>query len=194
MTESDGVGRPADSPAAFDGIDRLFLAGAAPDTVDDAVRQAVAGGVGHIVVLSSHGPEFEINLPPEQWYWLTIERTVEASGTRWHHLRPSAILASMLPEGCPYPGVSWAEIIRNDGVLRQPYTTAAIPHLDEDDLAALAATVLTDHEHPDGVIDVAGPAVSTLDRVRTITEILDTPIRFEQLEPDQARQLWRGQG
>jgi putative NAD(P)-binding protein len=109
------ITRPQRSSAAFDGVDQLLLAGAAPDTVTDVVDRAVAGGVRRIVVLSSHGPEFEVTLPPQQWYWLAIERAVEASSARWTHLRPSAVNASMLPEGCPYPGASWAELIRTVG-------------------------------------------------------------------------------
>ncbi len=77
--------RPAEAPSAFVGIDRLFLAGATrevrterPYSVSEVVSRAVEGGARAIVVLSSHGPVFEMALPPEQWHWLAVERAVEA--------------------------------------------------------------------------------------------------------------------
>jgi uncharacterized protein YbjT (DUF2867 family) len=188
------VTRPQGTTSAFDGVQRLFLAGAAPGTVRDVIDQAVAGGVHRIVVLSSHGPEFEITLPREQWYWLAIERAVEAAPVRWTHLRPSAVNASMLPEGCPYPGASWAELIRAHGVIRQPHGSAAVPHLDEDDLAAVATTVLFDDAAASTVVDVAGPPITARHRVELIGRAIDRTIRFEELTPDQARALWREQG
>jgi uncharacterized protein YbjT (DUF2867 family) len=178
---------------AFDGADRLFLAGAAPETVRDVVGRAVAGGVRHIVVLSSHGPEFEVRLPPERWHWLAIERAVEASGVRWTHLRPSAVLAGMLPEGCPYPGSSWAELIRAHGVIRQPFGDVAVPHLDEADLAEVAAA-LFDDAYAAQVVAVSGPPISARERVRQLSAATGRAIRFEELDPDEARRLWRREG
>ena len=92
------VRRPAEAPHAFVGLDRMFLAGAtpeargeAPDVVCEVVRRAVDGGVQNVVVLSSHGPLFEIEQPPEQWHWLAVERAVEASCPCWTHIRPAAL-------------------------------------------------------------------------------------------------------
>jgi uncharacterized protein YbjT (DUF2867 family) len=100
------VRRPGEAPHAFVGLDRMFLAGAtfearaeAPDAVCEVVRRAVDGGVQNVVVLSSHRPLFEIEQPPEQWHWLAVERAVEASCPCWTHIRPYAVMASMLVGG-----------------------------------------------------------------------------------------------
>ena len=53
------ITRPADTPEAFDGVDRLFLAGASPATVHQALEPARAAGMTKVVDLSSHGPEFD---------------------------------------------------------------------------------------------------------------------------------------
>jgi uncharacterized protein YbjT (DUF2867 family) len=188
------ITRPPETSHVFNGVDRLFLAGAAPDTVIDVVDRAIAGGVRCVVVLSSHGPEFEITLPPKQWHWLAIERAVEASPARWTHLRPSAVNASMLPEGCPYPGASWAELIRTRQTIRQPHGAAAIPHLDEDDLAAVAAAALFDASYASTIVEIAGPPISARGRVEVISQAIRQKIQFEELRPNQARELWRQQG
>lgn len=49
----------AQTPAAFAAIDRMFLAGAAPKTVQQAVTIARRSGAQRIVVLSPCGPEIE---------------------------------------------------------------------------------------------------------------------------------------
>lgn len=194
--------RPAESSEAFIGVDRLFLAGATPETVHDGppvavhdvVRRAVAGGVRSIAVLSSHGPEFEADLPPEEWYWLGVERAVEASGVAWTHLRPSAVMATMLTEGYPAPGASWAETIRTGRAVAEPNIDAAYPFIDEDDLAAIAATVLFDDACAGSILEVSGPPISARERVRLIGEAIGEPVRLDELTAEEARHRWRGQG
>ncbi|WP_030432213.1 hypothetical protein [Allokutzneria albata] len=50
---------------AFAGIGALFLAGAVPETVRQAVTLTRQGGAERVAVLSSHGPEVEIEFGPE---------------------------------------------------------------------------------------------------------------------------------
>ncbi|MFD5411466.1 SDR family oxidoreductase [Streptomyces nojiriensis] len=90
------VTRPAEQPGAFAGTDTLFLAGAVPDTVRDVLRLARAAGTRRVVTLSSHGPEHEAAYPPETWFWLAVERAVEAAGMEWTHIRPSAVMGAVL--------------------------------------------------------------------------------------------------
>jgi uncharacterized protein YbjT (DUF2867 family) len=194
--------RPAESPTAFAGADRLFLAGATPESlwerppvaVHDVVRRATEGGVRRIVVLSSHGPVFEVDLPPRQWYWLAVERAVEASGVAWTHIRPSAVMASMLADGYPPTGSAWAESIRVERVVREPNGDAAYPFLDEDDLAAVADTAFFDDTYDGSIVEALGAPVSARERVRLIADAIGEPVRFEELTPDQAREHWRRHG
>lgn len=81
------ITRPVARADVFAGVDGVFLAGAVPATVRDALDVAEDAGVRRIVVLSSHGPEYEEAYPPETWFWLAIERAVEHSGMEWTHLR-----------------------------------------------------------------------------------------------------------
>jgi uncharacterized protein YbjT (DUF2867 family) len=192
---------PTASPKAFAGLDRVFLAGATPATrgekvtaAYEVVRRAIDGGAGQVTVLSSHGPVFEMNQPPEQWFWLAVERAVEASVPRWTHIRPSAVMASILSEGYPPTGSSWAATIRAGGVIREPNVDAEYPFVDEDDLAVVAAMTLLDAGYDGLTIEADGPTISTRTRVALISDAIGKPVRLEELSPDEARRQWREEG
>ncbi len=146
------------------------------------------------MVLSSHGPVFEMTLPPEQWHWLAIERAVEASPVAWTHIRPSAVMASMLAGGYPPTGSSWAEVIRASRVVREPYVDAPYPFIDEEDLAVVAATVLFDPGYAGSELDALGPAISARQRAGLISEAIGEAITVDEMTPDEARLVWRSQG
>ncbi|MFG1916879.1 SDR family oxidoreductase [Micromonospora sp. NPDC048898] len=74
------ITRPLEYAGVFDGVHGVFLAGAVPTTAWDALAAARDAGVRRVVVLSSHGPEYEESHPPETWFWLAIERAAECSG------------------------------------------------------------------------------------------------------------------
>jgi uncharacterized protein YbjT (DUF2867 family) len=192
---------PAASPQAFAGLDRMFLAGATPETRDqtprsvyDVLRRAADGGVRQVTVLSSHGPVFEISQPREQWFWLAVERAVEESIPSWTHIRPSAVMASMLDGGYPPAGSSWSATIRRGGVIREPNVDAAYPFIDEDDLAAVAVAALLSTAYAGSIIEAIGPSSSTRARIALISDAIGRPVNLEELSVGQARQLWREQG
>lgn len=114
------VARPGQTPAAFAGIKRMFLAGAVPETVRQAVTLARQGGVERIAVLSPCGPEAEIEFEPESWYWLAIEVVVERCRAQWTHLHPSPIMAQTLRDGYPRSRANLAAAIRNREVIGEP--------------------------------------------------------------------------
>ena len=135
-----------------------------------------------------------MNLPPEEWHWLAVERAVEASPVAWTHVRPSAVMASMLAGGYPPTGSAWAKVIRASQVVREPYGDARYPFIDEEDLAEVAATVLFDPGYAGSVLDALGPPISARQRASLIGEAIGETVRFEELTPDEARLLWRSQG
>ncbi|WP_219506172.1 NAD(P)H-binding protein [Nonomuraea ceibae] len=189
------VARPAESAAAFDGIQRLFLSGAVPETAYELVTLARKGGMEHIVVLSSHGPEFEIQYEPEAWSWLAIEVVAERSGARWTHLRPSPVMAHQtFHDDYSYTGVNWAEAIKRGEVIREPYADARYPLIHEHDLAAVAVTLLADDRHAGQVVTAYGPPISPLEQIRLIGQALGRQIPFEELSPEQATELDRQAG
>lgn len=189
------VARPAESPAAFTGVRRLFLAGAVPETAYELVSSAREGGAERIVVLSSHGPEFEVRYEPEAWYWLAVEVVVERSGARWTHLRPSPVMAHQtLGHGHSYAGADWAGAIRRGGVVREPYADARYPLIHEDDLAAVVVALLADDRYAGRTVTAYGPPISPREQVRLIGRALGREIPFEEITPEQDAERARRAG
>lgn len=184
------ITHPGGSSGAFQSIDRMFLAGASPDSVYEAVQLAEEGGAGHISVLSSHGPEFEIQWPPDSWSWLAIEVVAERSSAKWTHIRPSAVMASMLTGA----GATWADLIRTGEPIREAYMDARYPFIDEDDLAAIVFAAMTDERYTGGILEASGAPLSARERIRIISEGLGRDIPFEQVSPEEAREVWSRQG
>ncbi|GAA5040585.1 uncharacterized protein YbjT (DUF2867 family) [Thermocatellispora tengchongensis] len=189
------VARPAESAAAFAGIRRLFLSGAVPGTAYELVTLARQGGAEHIVVLSSHGPEFEIQYEPEAWHWLAVEVVAERSGARWTHLRPSPVMAHQtLQDGYSYTRSNWADVIKHGGVIREPYADARYPLIHEDDLAAVAVELLADDRYAGRTVTAYGPPISPREQVRLIGQALGREIPFEEITPEQAAERDREAG
>lgn len=101
---AESVTRPAETPEVFAGITAVFLAGADPATVYEALSLARAGGATQVVTLSSHGPEVEVALLPEAWHWLAIEVVAERSGLAWTHIVPSLVMGVTLTGSYPLVG------------------------------------------------------------------------------------------
>ncbi|GAA1663010.1 hypothetical protein GCM10009765_10620 [Fodinicola feengrottensis] len=169
-----------------EGADRLFLAGVSPTDVEAIVGQAVAAGIGRIVLLSSHGARHEAAYGRACWHHLLVEQAVEASGVEWTHLRSPGLMSGTL---------RWATAIRDSAVVRAPYAQAAYPLLDDADLAEIAATVLLEPGHHGRAYNLAGaPGVSQVEQVKAIAAAIGQPIRFEELSPQRARDEWEGAG
>ncbi|PSK99952.1 uncharacterized protein YbjT (DUF2867 family) [Murinocardiopsis flavida] len=189
------ITRPPAHAAVFDGVDSVFLAGADPVSARAAMVLARAAGVRRIVVLSSHGPEYEAANPPETWFWLAVEQTVEHSGMEWAHIRPSAVMGAMF-EGCyPATGSGWPDTIRSGPVVREALLDSGhYPFIHEDDLAAVAAAALREDAYGGTVIEAVGPPLSTRSRVRSIADAIGGGIATAELSPADGRADWRRRG
>ncbi|MFJ3928209.1 NAD(P)H-binding protein [Streptomyces sp. NPDC090022] len=189
------ITRPLECARAFDGAGRLFLAGAHPSTVEDALTLAREGGATRVVVLSSHGPEYEAAYPPETWYWLAIEKAVERSGLAWTHIRPSAVMGSVIEGTYPATGSDWPETIRAEGVVREAFLDRGhYPFIHEEDLAAVAAAALTGDIRTGTVVEAVGPPLSTRSRVLSLAAALGRDIETVDLAPGESRAVWRRRG
>ncbi|WP_338674741.1 NAD(P)H-binding protein [Streptomyces sp. SCSIO 30461] len=189
------VTRPTERAEAFVGADTLFLAGAVPASVRDALGLASAAGTRRIVTLSSHGPEYEEAYPPETWFWLAVERAVEASGMEWTHIRPSAVMGAVLEGTYPATGSDWPETVRREAAVREAFIdTGHYPFVHEEDLAAVAATALRSTDHVGAVLEAVGPPLATRDRLESIGRAMGRPITAVDLAPEACRDAWREQG
>ena len=168
-------------PGVFDGVRALYLF-PEPRRVGAVVAAAAAAGVEHVVVLSSLAAGLEAvgGLEVLQRRHLVVEQAVEASPMTWTHLRPGMFMTNTL---------GWAEGIRTDGVVREPYPDATATPIHEADIAAMAVAALLDPgRHAGAAYSLSGPEVlSQLDRVHVLADVLGRPVRFEEQTRDEAR-------
>jgi uncharacterized protein YbjT (DUF2867 family) len=187
--------RPPEYAEVFAGVEAVFLAGAHPSTVEAALTLARDAGVRRIVLLSSHGPEYEQWNPPETWFWLAIERAVERSGIAWTHIRPSAVMGAVISGTYPATGSDWPDTIRADAVVREAsLENGHYPFVHEDDLAAVAAAALRSDRYTGTILEAVGLPLSTRYRVRSISDAIGRDIDVIELTAAESRAIWRRNG
>ncbi|MEU1250101.1 NAD(P)H-binding protein [Micromonospora arida] len=179
----------------FAGVDAMFLAGAHPATVEPTLALARDAGVRRIVLLSSHGPEYEQWNPPETWYWLAIERAVERCGIAWTHIRPSAVMGSVISGTYPATGSDWPDSIRAEGTVREAFwNNGHYPFIHEDDLAAVAAAAMRTDRCTGSILEAVGLPLSTRSRVRSIADAIGRDIRGIDMTAAESRAVWQRNG
>lgn len=189
------IAHPGETPNAFDNIKRLFLAGASPATISACLELAKKAGVERIVVLSSHGPEYEVNYPPETWFWLAIEKAVEQSGMEWVHIRPSAVMGAVFEGSYPATGSDWAKTIKTEGIVHEAFITKGYyPFIHEDDLTAVAAVALQKDVYLGKILEAVNVPISTQERIDLIGKAIGRKVKANELTPAQGRERWKNQG
>jgi len=177
----------------LDGADALFLhdggGGAQGFSVPDILDVAKAGGVGHIVLLSSQG----VGTRPESASHGVVGRAredaVRQSGLEWTILRAG---------GFDSNAFAWAESVRAGRTVSAPFGDVGLPSVDPDDIAEVAAAVLRGQGH-DGqgrggqghhgqVYELTGPAaVTPRQMAEAIAVALGEPVRFVEQSVEEAR-------
>ncbi|GAA0895221.1 NAD(P)H-binding protein [Pseudonocardia zijingensis] len=159
--------KPATLPAAFDGVEAMYLA-PTPDTVEEVLRLAREAGVRRVVDLSGEH---------ESW-WGGVAKAVEASGLVWTHLSPGDFMENAL---------SWAPQIIATDTVREPYPHGRSTPIAMDDIARVAATVLTTLGHEGESLPLSGPEILTrVDLADRIGAARGKPVRFETVTRDEA--------
>ena len=141
-------------------------------TFIDAAR---AAGVGHLVYVSfySAGPTATFTLARDHW---ATEEHIRASGLAFTFLRDN-LYADFLPS-----------LVGPDGVLRGPGGQGRVAAVVQDDIAAVAATVLSEPDAHAGVTyDLTGPQALTLAEIAAImTATSDRPVTYHPESMDEA--------
>ncbi|TYB56003.1 NAD(P)H-binding protein [Nonomuraea sp. PA05] len=166
--------------AAFDGVTAAHLINFGGDYRPLAngphlVKLAERAGVRKVTVLGG-------------WQEGTLEPAVRASGMEWTFLQPLQFMANFRTD--------WGEPLRTTGRVREPHGDRKSPPIDEYDIGAVAATVLTeDGGHGGRSYLLTGPQVLTArGMVAIIGEATGRDLRFEELTPDQVRREWVTEG
>jgi uncharacterized protein YbjT (DUF2867 family) len=168
---------------ALDDVDAVFLVWTAPATAAAPAVARIAGHVRRVVYLSAPHrtphPFFQQPNPMAAMH-AEVERLVEASEVERTFLRPGMFAANARHW--------WAPTIRAGGVVRWPYADAPTAPIHERDIAAVAARVLCDRGHVGGDYVLTGPeSLTQSEQVGVIGEVIERPLRFEELSPEEAR-------
>jgi uncharacterized protein YbjT (DUF2867 family) len=157
---------PEKLDAVLDGVGRLHITvtSGLAEVGPELVERAVAAGVERITVLWGGfvGP---------------VERAVAESGVEWTRLEAQEFMSNTL---------SWAESIRAEGVVREPYgLPSALVH--EADIGAVAAVSLLDESHAGQSYNLTGPTPLTpRERIAILSQATGRGIAFEQITHGQA--------
>ncbi|MEW1721034.1 NAD(P)H-binding protein [Streptomyces sp. NPDC093109] len=151
-----------------------------PSPVREFVRQAAASGVRRFVALSGHGVEKAGDGIGFGFVFgqgmAAGEEAVRESGAEWTVLRPNNFFQNFDED-------LWLAPLRA-GRLALPIGEMPEPFIDADDVAAVAATVLTEPGHAGRTYELTGPrALTFAEATRTIAEAAGRPIRYEELTP-----------
>lgn len=195
--------RPETWLDVLEGVERVYLfpfAYVVPESGTGFVDQAVKAGVQRFVVHSAAAASFapgddpgdrtlsplRRHLAEERQAHRGLELLVEATDVEWTHVRPGLLAANAL---------GWAERIRAERVVREPYGTAGYPLVHEADVAEVAVAALLTDCHVGAAHTITGPAkVSQAEQVKAIGVATGEEIRFEELTPEQAREQWLRDG
>ncbi|WP_290058507.1 NAD(P)H-binding protein [Amycolatopsis solani] len=120
-------------------------------------------GAARVVLLSSQG--VGTGRHPS-----VFEETVRASSPEWTVLRPGGFASNAF---------QWAESVRSTRTVVAPFGDVALPVVDPEDIAAVAAEALVSPSHNGKTYVLTGPApVSPRDQAAAIGEVLGEPVRF----------------
>ncbi|MBB6348968.1 NmrA family NAD(P)-binding protein [Nonomuraea muscovyensis] len=115
-----------------------------------------------------------------------VERAFEGSGLEWTRLEAVDFMSNTL---------TWAESVRSEGVVREPFADVPTAVVDEADVGAVAAAVLVRGGHGGRSYSVTGPqALTPRQRLATIAEVTGRELGFVELSEEQARERWRAAG
>ncbi|MFG3192881.1 NmrA family NAD(P)-binding protein [Streptomyces omiyaensis] len=171
--------QPSSLAVALDGVGAVHLLGTtgadhAPlRTGGEILTMAAEAGVRRITVLSpGDGQE--------------LDGAVRGSGLEWTFLWPVDLMANAL---------GWAETIRTEGRVREPYGDRRTASVHEVDVADVVSAILTDGGHAGHRYVLTGPqALSPADKTAALAAATGREIHFTHLTDGQARELWRAQG
>lgn len=191
---------PVTDPTAFaaaaTGAERVFIAGLVGESLSPlrALANAlVTNGIRRVVVLGSHGSDFEDEISEETWQWLAFERSLDSHRIGWVRLRPTALMANAIAGGYPIPGSGVVETIRQRREIHEYLPDSPYAFIHEDDLAEIAATLLLDNRYC-GSIDVSATTVSATERCAALSSVLGIEAKIVELSAGQAVDRWRREG
>ncbi len=169
----------ASMAAALAGAGRAYLVTPSSEQAEAQQRRfadlAVQAGVGHLVVLSQLAADE--NSPVRFLrYHAAVEQHVRDLGIAYTFLRPNLFFQGLL---------AFAGTISAQGQFYAPIGDATVSAIDVRDIAAVAATTLTEAGHEGATYTLTGPASITHTQIATaLTAALGRDITFIDVPPE----------
>lgn len=166
-----------------------------PDLAEAFVKEAAAAGVGRFVVLSGRGIDKAGEaLPPRADGspgvfgpgMVAAEQAVKASGADWSVIRANNFAQNFSED-------VWAAPVEA-GRLALPLGAVGEPFVDVEDVADVAAALLTEDGHAGRIYDVSGPESLTFAEAVEVIARWTKPIEYVELTPEQYAEELRGEG
>ena len=184
------LGDRASLDAAMDGADKLFLlCGPTPDEVEfnQNAIDAAAAGVLSLVVRSSI-----LGADPDSPATFVRDHGISDAALRDSGLPHAVVRPNMFMENVPE---SYVPSIDENGNFYTNAAQARLSMVDTRDVAAVAAALLTESGHQEGVYDVTGPeALSLQDVAGKLSTRLGRQINYVDVPDDAVRQTLLGFG
>lgn len=156
-----------------------------PGTAGNLAAAAKGAGVQGIVLLTSLAAAGPADTPMGAAH-RQAEAEIKGTGIPWTFLRPTNFASNSL---------AWAPSIRAEGIVRAPFGSFKTAVIDPRDIAAVAVAALTSTSHAGQAYPLTGPeALSVIDQVSAISDVLGRDIAFAEQPEQDARQemLQRG--
>lgn len=168
------AGLPATADAVF-----LLVGGDLMMTGDPTTVVAPFTNYGKIVLLSSQGVVTRPDSLSHGQAFAAYEQAVMDSGTDWTILRPGGFASN---------AYAWAPSVKASRTVAAPFGDVGLPAIDPDDIAAVAAAVLTRPGHAKASYELTGPASTTpLQRAAAITKAIGEQVTFIDQTREEAR-------
>jgi uncharacterized protein YbjT (DUF2867 family) len=181
--------RPSTIEDAMEGVTKVFLlVPGSPRLVEQeatVIAAARRAGVDHLVNVSGLGATVDSPFTITRWHAESEER-LRSSGLAYTILQPNFFMANLL---FLFP------TLLTEGVIAGPMGEGRVSVLDHRDLAAVAATVLTEPGHGGMTYVVTGPeALSFGQMADAITTGSGRPVRYVELSPVESRRVMVASG
>ncbi|WP_019930733.1 NAD(P)H-binding protein [Nocardia sp. BMG111209] len=174
--------------AALAEVDRVFLLTTGPQgpRQDRIVAEAAAlAGVDHVVKLSVLGISEGADDPITRWH-REGEEAVQQSGLAHSFLRAGGFMSNTL---------AWASAIAEYGTVETPFADLPFAAIAPEDIADVAAALLTGRPSGGTNYALAGPeTITPREQAAVLADLLDTAVRVVDLDPDRARERMVGYG
>jgi uncharacterized protein YbjT (DUF2867 family) len=172
-------------PRALAGVDVLYhiapnMCAREVELGQMAIAAARRAALGRFVFHSVLHPQAEAM--PHHWRKLRVEEALFTSGLTYTILQPTAYMQNLAAQ---------VAVIREEGVLRQPYAPdSRISLVDLRDVAEAAAVVLLEPGHAFAIYELVGtPPLSQHEVAARLSQVLGRPVRAEAIP----REVWAQQ-